>query len=82
MPGLNRQGPKNQGAMTGRRMGRCNPNNKGKTNDEILNESEKTNEIEMKDFGFGRRLGRGQGQGQGKGLGLRRGMGMRFRGNA
>jgi len=70
----------NQGPMTGRRMGRCNPDNKGKTNDEILNESGKTNEIEMKGSGFGHRFGRGQGQG--KGLGLRRGMGMRFRGNA
>lgn len=36
MPGLNRRGPNGEGAMTGRRMGRCNPANKGKTDDEIL----------------------------------------------
>lgn len=30
MPGFNRRGPENQGVMTGRRMGRCNPANQGK----------------------------------------------------
>jgi hypothetical protein len=30
MPGLNRRGPNGEGAMTGRRQGRCNPENKGK----------------------------------------------------
>ena len=36
MPGLNRKGPNGKGAMTGKRMGRCNPDNKGKTDDEII----------------------------------------------
>ena len=36
MPGLNRRGPNGEGPMTGRRMGRCNPDNKGKIDDEIL----------------------------------------------
>ncbi len=35
MPGLNQTGPVGQGPMTGRRMGQCNPDAKGKTNDDI-----------------------------------------------
>lgn len=27
MPGLNRKGPEGQGSQTGRKMGKCNPNN-------------------------------------------------------
>lgn len=30
MSGLNRRGPSGEGPMTGRRMGRCNPDNKRK----------------------------------------------------
>jgi hypothetical protein len=36
MSGLNRQGPNEEGPMTGRRMGECNPDDKGKMNDEIF----------------------------------------------
>ncbi len=35
MSGLNQTGPVGQGPMTGRRMGQCNPDTKGKTNDDI-----------------------------------------------
>ena len=35
MPGLNQTGPVGQGPMTGRGMGRCNPSQTQKTNDEL-----------------------------------------------
>jgi hypothetical protein len=35
MPGIDRTGPSGQGPMTGRRMGRCNPSQTGKTDDEF-----------------------------------------------
>ncbi len=81
MPGLNRRGPCGEGAMTGRRMGHCNPENRGKTDDEILSARKsilQPSDEENRGFGqgFGRGLGRGFGQG------LRSGRGMRRRGNA
>jgi hypothetical protein len=39
MPGLNRKGPLGEGPRTGRGLGRCNPQNKGKTEEEILLDS-------------------------------------------
>jgi len=77
MPGLNRKGPNGEGTLTGRRMGRCNPDNKGKTVEEFLqsrNSSTPTEQVEGR--------GQGRGQGLGKGLGLGRGMGKRLGGNA
>ncbi len=76
MPGLNRKGPIGEGPMTGWKMGRCNPDNKGKTDEEILQSRSETDQ-EQGPYGRGRRLGKGRGFG--KGLG--RGIGMRFRGN-
>ena len=74
MPGLNRKGPQGEGSMTGRKMGRCNPDNKGKTDDEIL--QNKVSSVEPgQGFGRGQGLGRGQG-GPGRGLGRQN----RFRG--
>lgn len=74
MPGLNRRGPNEEGPMTGRKMGRCNPNNKGKTDDEIMQSSLISSQPNKRmDCGRGR---------AGKGLGLGRGLGMRNRGNA
>jgi hypothetical protein len=67
MPGLNRRGPNGEGPMTGRKMGRCNPDNKRKTDDEILQSRNGTNQ--RQGYFFGRELGRGKGQGFGKGLG-------------
>ena len=74
MPGFNKQGPNGEGAMTGRRMGRCNPNNKGKINDEIIQNQETSMPLT---FGLGCGLGRGFG----RGIGIGRGMAFRFRGN-
>jgi len=74
MPNLNRKGPNGEGAMTGRKMGRCNPENKGKTDEEILQSKGSSSEI-----GMG--LGQGYGRGRGFGKGLGRGMGLRFREN-
>ena len=34
MPGLNRKGPLGEGPRTGRGLGRSNPQNKGKTEEE------------------------------------------------
>ena len=81
MPGLNQTGPMGQGPRTGRGMGRCNPDNKGKTDDEILQNSEQSYQVQGRGLGRGFGLGRGRGRGFGKGLGFGRGMAMRFRGN-
>jgi len=80
MPGFNRKGPQGEGPMTGRRMGRCNPNNKGKTDDEILQNRDSSVVPEQgigRGLGFGCGLGIGRGQGgPGRGLGRQN----RFRG--
>jgi hypothetical protein len=80
MPGFNRKGPQGEGLMTGRRMGRCNPNNKGKTDDEILQNRDSSVVPEQgigRGLGFGCGLGIGRGQGgPGRGLGRQN----RFRG--
>lgn len=75
MPGLNRKGPNGEGPMSGRKMGRCNPANKGKTEEEIM---QTRNEIPSKNEN-----GQGLGYGRANRQGLGRGMGRahRFRGN-
>jgi hypothetical protein len=78
MPGQNRRGPDGQGPMTGRKMGRCNPENTGKADDETLLGRNETNP--GKGNSFSRGLARGRNWSSGKGLG--RGMGARNRGNA
>ena len=75
MPGLNRRGSQGIGPMTGRRMGRCIPENKGKTDEEI-------SQIRASSLEAGQEMGWGFGRRRGFGKGLGRGMGMRFRGNA
>ena len=67
MPGLNQTGPMRQGAMTGRKMGKCT--NFGAKNQELNPENVQEN-IPANGRGLGRGLGRGQG-GQGMGLGRR-----------
>ncbi len=82
MPGLNRKGPNGEGAMTGRKMGRCNPDNKGKTDDEIIQNrmsASPANQEMGYGMGRGRGFGRGFGPGRGFASGLGRGMAMRFR---
>jgi hypothetical protein len=83
MPGLNRKGPNGEGAMTGRRKGHCNHENKGKTNDEILQNRTPSEPLgQGMGQGLGRGLGRGLSRGRGLGQGLVKGKGMRFRGEA
>jgi len=65
MPNLNRKGPEGAGAMTGRKLGKCSPDNKGKTDEEILKERTSTTTPTQG-------KGRGLGLGRGKGLGLGR----------
>ena len=62
MPGFNQKGPMNEGAMTGRGLGRCNTTNQnvGGTPNTAGNGQ-----------GFGRGQGLGQGFGQGRGRGQR-----------
>lgn len=69
MPGLNRRGPNGEGPMTGRKMGRCNPDNKGKTNEEIFQNRNVT--FSGHNF-FGRGLRKGRSKGFGRNLGLGR----------
>jgi hypothetical protein len=63
--------------MSGRKLGRCNPENKGKADEEIIRNKDASVQPGQ-GFGFG--LGRGRGLGHGRGLG--QGLGRRFRGNA
>ena len=86
MPGLNQTGPMGHGPKTGRGMGRCNPRNIGKTEDEILqnrDSSQKSGQGMEPVQGMGRRQGLGRGLGIVRGQGgLGRGLGHqnRFRG--
>jgi len=67
MPGLNQTGPMGQGAMTGRKMGKCT--NFGAKN-QVSNPDNVQEKTPTNGSGMGRGLGRGQG-GQGMGLGRR-----------
>lgn len=66
MPGLNRRGPNQEGPMTGRKLGKCNPENRGRSEEEILQNRMNT-ESSSFSAGRGRRLGRGNGMGKGFG---------------
>jgi hypothetical protein len=77
MPGLNRRGPLSDGPMTGRKRGRCNPENKTRTDEELI--LNRNPENPDRDRIFGRGSGKGRGCLVGRGLGLGRG---RFKGNA
>lgn len=77
MPGLNGRGPNGDRPMTGRKMGRCNPENKGRTDNEILQNRNATNPGQENFFGRG--FCRGNGHGFGKGLG--RGKALHFKCN-
>ena len=68
MPGLNQTGPMGQGAMTGRKMGKCT--NFGARN-QSANAENATENTPVNGRGMGRGLGRGQG-GMGMGLGRRK----------
>jgi hypothetical protein len=77
MPGLNRRGPVGNGPMTGRKMGRCNPGNKGKNEEEILHERDE--QIPAHRFNLRQRLGFGRAKGSGRGFSHGNGPFMRFR---
>ena len=85
MPGFNQKGPRGEGAMTGRRMGRCT--NFGANQPKPLTNTEEKTEENSEEIlpeinaGNGRGLGRGKGVGRGQG-GQGRGLGRqnRFRG--
>ena len=74
MPGFNRKGPMNEGPMTGRKAGQCNPDSPLRKQGET---TEQTDERPLGGgFGLGRRgRGKGAGQGAGRGQAPRRGMG-------
>ncbi|MFO7868514.1 MAG: DUF5320 domain-containing protein [Bacteroidales bacterium] len=75
MSNLNRKGPLNEGPMTGRKLGRCNPDNKGKSDEEIYQQQDNT--YTGRGQGFGRGFGRrAQSRGRGRGMGLGRGQNM------
>jgi len=80
MPGFDQTGPRGQGPMTGRRMGRCT--NFGAYIRNTYETKESSNEnlpenLYGRGFGFGRgRGGRGFGMGRGRGWGQQN----RFRG--
>ena len=72
MPNLDKSGPMGRGPMTGRKEGRCNPENRGLTREEILQQEEKNQQDPpVRNLGLGlamrRRRGRGQGRGAGRG---------------
>lgn len=74
MAGLNRRGPNNEGPMTGRRQGLCNPANQENANGTSVVDNNSTFLRGMgRGFGrcFGRCFGRGFGRdaGNGKGFG-------------
>lgn len=73
MPNLDRKGPNGEKAMSGRKLGKCNPENKGKTDEEIL--LARATAPTGSSMGLGRGFGRGfgLGKGLGKGLGFGRG---------
>lgn len=74
MPNLDRKGPNGEKAMSGRKLGKCNPANKGKTDEEIL--LARATEVPTgSSMGLGRGFGRGfgLGKGMGKGQGFGRG---------
>lgn len=77
MPGFDKTGPMGQGSQTGRKAGKCNPNNE--LSSEVINADRPRRRL----FGFlngdqnasGRGLGRGRGRGLGRGFGQGSGRG-------
>lgn len=68
MPNLDRKGPNGVKAMSGRKLGKCNPANKGKTDKEILL-AKATEAPTGSSMGLGRGFGLGKGLGKGQGFG-------------
>ncbi len=71
MPNLNHNGPTGEGPRTGNKQGKCNPENKGLSDEAIIKKRESSKTIGQ---GQGDGLGKGRGRsiGQGKGRGNRK----------
>jgi hypothetical protein len=86
MANFNHKGPENQGSQTGRKLGKCNPDNKGLTEEEIINKNanqpqqgarRQANNISSSEMENDTRPrnGIGRGRGLGKSSGKGRGIG-------
>lgn len=76
MPNYDRTGPQGEGSLTGRQMGKCNPENKDTEPDDSTPGQGFQNR-----FRGGQEMGQGRGRGRGLGRGFGRGRGL-GRGNA
>jgi hypothetical protein len=61
MPNLNRKGPNGTGAMSGRGLGKCNVENKGKSDQEILSSRSATSLSQAANASMRQRNGMGNG---------------------
>jgi hypothetical protein len=77
MPNFDRTGPMGEGAMTGRRMGRCNPENKGLSRENLL-DKEENQDMPVRGMGMGNGFRGGRAMQRGR-RGLGRGLGRRNR---
>jgi len=69
MPKLDHKGPEGKGPKTGNNQGKCNPENKGLSDEEIM----KNKQRPISGKGQGKGLGRGQSRGRGMGKSQGRG---------
>ncbi len=79
MPNFNQRGQMGEGAMTGRKMGRCGNFGAGHRYPTTQENQNIENTINDNPQGEGQGLGRGCGRGMGRGLSQRMGRGMRNR---
>lgn len=77
MPNYDRTGPMGEGAMTGRRMGRCNPDNKGLSREDLQDKNE-NQDMPVLGMGMGRGFRGGRAMRRGN-RGLGRGLARRNR---
>lgn len=66
MPRFDRTGPEGKGSQTGRRMGKCNPENDSSTNNTFFGRGFGRRFSREQDAGNGGRGGRRQGKGPGR----------------
>lgn len=72
MPNLNHKGPEGEGPRTGQNQGKCNPENKGLSEEEILSKKSHSGQGRMRSDGKGMGRGKGLGRGMGAGKGRNR----------
>ena len=73
MPRFDKTGPEGKGSQTGRRMGTCNPEGRGRNRQEDADNSLGTPKRDGSGQGSGQGSGGGQGAGDGRGKGNRKG---------